>query len=173
MIVAVAKPPVSRQLVGLTSPIRARWLAPPGYRGSQCRPAPSARSPSCRGSPNACCPLHQLAYNLWWCWHADAVALFRRIDPDRFEQLDHSPIRLLTSTTQKRFEELATDDGLPRPSRPRLGRVPDLPVGTRPGSRNTHPDEPTCGSPTSRPSSASTNRCRFTPAASACWPATT
>jgi glycogen phosphorylase len=61
--------------------------------------------------PERLLPLHQLAYNLWWCWHADAVALFRRIDPDRFEQLDHSPIRLLTSTTQKRFEELASDEG--------------------------------------------------------------
>jgi starch phosphorylase len=55
--------------------------------------------------------LHELAYNLWWCWHADAVALFRRIDPDRFELLDHSPIRLLTTTEQKRFEELSADDG--------------------------------------------------------------
>jgi glycogen phosphorylase len=61
--------------------------------------------------PERLLPLHQLAYNLWWCWHADAVALFRRMDADRFEQLDHSPIRLLTSTSQKRFEELASDDG--------------------------------------------------------------
>src|SRR5947208_2718018 len=61
--------------------------------------------------PERLLSLHELAYNLWWCWHADAVALFRRIDADRFEQLDHSPIRLLTSTTQARFEELATDDG--------------------------------------------------------------
>jgi starch phosphorylase len=61
--------------------------------------------------PERLLPLHQLAYNLWWCWHADAVALFRRIDPERFEQLDHSPIRLLTSTTQVRFDELANDDG--------------------------------------------------------------
>src|SRR5215213_8702047 len=61
--------------------------------------------------PERLLPLHELAYNLWWCWHADAVALFRRIDPERFEQLDHSPIRLLTSTTQVRFEELASDDG--------------------------------------------------------------
>jgi len=37
--------------------------------------------------------------------------LFRRIDPDRFEQLDHSPIRLLTTTSQQRFEELADDEG--------------------------------------------------------------
>jgi glycogen phosphorylase len=56
-------------------------------------------------------PLQKLAYNLWWCWNADAVALFRRINPDLFEALDHSPIRLLTSTSQTRFEELAADDG--------------------------------------------------------------
>ena len=61
--------------------------------------------------PERLLSLHELAYNLWWCWHADAVALFRRIDPERFEQLDHSPIRLLTSTTQVRFDELANDDG--------------------------------------------------------------
>src|SRR5438552_12967630 len=56
-------------------------------------------------------PLHKLAYNLWWCWNADAVGLFRRINPDLFEALDHSPIRLLGSTEQGRFEELAGDDG--------------------------------------------------------------
>ncbi|MCZ2344437.1 MAG: alpha-glucan family phosphorylase [Bacteroidales bacterium] len=56
-------------------------------------------------------PLHKLAYNLWWCWNADAVALFRRINPDLFEALDHSPIRLLSSVEQSRFDELATDDG--------------------------------------------------------------
>ncbi|CAN5268970.1 glycosyltransferase family 1 protein [soil metagenome] len=56
-------------------------------------------------------PLQKLAYNLWWCWHADAVALFRRIDPDLFESLDHSPIRLLSATDVKTYEALATDDG--------------------------------------------------------------
>ena len=55
--------------------------------------------------------LHKLAYNLWWCWHADAVALFRRIDVEVFEALDHSPIRLLGVTDQSRFEELAKDEG--------------------------------------------------------------
>ncbi|MGL6097154.1 MAG: alpha-glucan family phosphorylase [Fimbriiglobus sp.] len=61
--------------------------------------------------PDRLQPLQKLAYNLWWCWHADAVALFRRIDPDLFEALDHSPVKLLTATEQSRFEELATDDG--------------------------------------------------------------
>jgi starch phosphorylase len=56
-------------------------------------------------------PLQKLAYNLWWCWNADAVALFRRVNPDLFEALDHSPIRLLGATEQSRFEQLENDDG--------------------------------------------------------------
>ena len=55
--------------------------------------------------------LNRLAYNLWWCWHSDAASLFRRINPDLFTALDHSPVRLLTSTAQERFEELARDSG--------------------------------------------------------------
>jgi starch phosphorylase len=61
--------------------------------------------------PDRLRPLQTLAYNLWWCWNADAVALFRRINPDLFEALDHSPIRLLGSTDQSRFEQLEGDDG--------------------------------------------------------------
>ena len=38
--------------------------------------------------------LQTLAYNLWWCWNADAVALFSKIAPKQFEELDHSPVRL-------------------------------------------------------------------------------
>src|SRR5882757_9818818 len=61
--------------------------------------------------PDRLRPLHTLAYNLWWCWNSDAVALFRRVNPDLFEALDHSPIRLLGATEQSRFEQLETDDG--------------------------------------------------------------
>src|SRR5262245_7594513 len=61
--------------------------------------------------PDRLQPLHTVAYNLWWSWNADAVALFRRINSDLFEALDHSPIRLLGATSQTRFEELAGDDG--------------------------------------------------------------
>ncbi|MEZ6142054.1 MAG: alpha-glucan family phosphorylase [Zavarzinella sp.] len=55
--------------------------------------------------------LDELAKNLWWSWHPEAVALFQRIDPDQFEQLDHSPIRLLGKVSTERFEELAKDRG--------------------------------------------------------------
>jgi starch phosphorylase len=61
--------------------------------------------------PDRLLPLHTLAYNLWWCWNPEAVDVFRRVNPDLFEALDHSPIRLLGATGQGRFEELAADDG--------------------------------------------------------------
>jgi starch phosphorylase len=56
-------------------------------------------------------PLHQLAYNMWWCWNHDAVELFSRIDVDLFKQVDHSPIRLLSGVPQSRIEELSRDEG--------------------------------------------------------------
>jgi glycogen phosphorylase len=55
--------------------------------------------------------LHRLAYNLWWCWNHDAIWLFRRIDEDRFVQLEHSPVKLLAQVGQDRLEQLAHDDG--------------------------------------------------------------
>lgn len=61
--------------------------------------------------PERLTALNRLAYNLWWCWHADAVALFRGIDPALFEKLDHSPVRLLASCAQARFDELTKDEG--------------------------------------------------------------
>ena len=61
--------------------------------------------------PDRLRPLQTLAYNLWWSWNADAVALFRRVNADLFEALDHSPIRLLGATDQTRYEQLERDDG--------------------------------------------------------------
>src|SRR5262245_13135624 len=55
--------------------------------------------------------LRDLAYNLWWTWNPDAVALFRRIDSDLYEKVENSPIRLLSETPQSRFEQLEQDDG--------------------------------------------------------------
>jgi starch phosphorylase len=56
-------------------------------------------------------PLHGLAYNLWWCWHHDAISLFRRVDPDLWERVEHSPVKLLSAVEQTRLEQLLDDDG--------------------------------------------------------------
>lgn len=46
--------------------------------------------------------LRRLCNNLWWCWDAEATALFASLDPERWEELGHNPIALL--------EELAHAD---------------------------------------------------------------
>jgi starch phosphorylase len=55
--------------------------------------------------------LQRIAYNLWWSWNHEAVALFRRIDDDHFEELGNSPVKLLSATDQGRFEQLLDDGG--------------------------------------------------------------
>jgi glycogen phosphorylase len=55
--------------------------------------------------------LQDLAYNLWWCWNHDAISLLRRIDEKKFEQAEHSPVRLLATVGQDRLEQLKADEG--------------------------------------------------------------
>src|SRR5262249_34859611 len=55
--------------------------------------------------------LHKLAYNLWLSWSHDGIALFRRIDVDLWEAVEHSPVKLLGTVSQARLEELLHADG--------------------------------------------------------------
>src|ERR1700693_5352832 len=55
--------------------------------------------------------LQKLAYNLWWCWNQDAISLFRRIDDDFWEVVEHSPVKLRGRGAQARFEQLVQGDG--------------------------------------------------------------
>src|SRR5437016_592857 len=55
--------------------------------------------------------LQKLAYNLWWCWNHEAVALFRRVNSERIDAVANSPVKLLGATDQSRLEELLRDDG--------------------------------------------------------------
>ncbi len=54
--------------------------------------------------------LEALSRNLWWSWKQDAIELFRRIDPQLWEESERNPIVFLTRISQVRFEELAKDD---------------------------------------------------------------
>src|SRR6516165_3161319 len=55
--------------------------------------------------------LQKLAYNMWWCWNHEASALFRRMDVEAWEALDHSPVKLLGALDPSRAEVLLHDDG--------------------------------------------------------------
>ncbi|HVC80317.1 MAG TPA: alpha-glucan family phosphorylase [Chloroflexota bacterium] len=53
--------------------------------------------------------LRELAYNLWWTWQPDAVALFRDLDPAQWDATEHRPLAALARVTPDRWAELARD----------------------------------------------------------------
>ena len=53
--------------------------------------------------------LRELAYNMWWSWHADALGLFRRLEPDLWNDVGQNPVRLLAHLAQKRLDQAASD----------------------------------------------------------------
>ncbi len=60
--------------------------------------------------PDAISFLEVLARNLWWCWHLNAIELFRRINPKLWIKSGRNPLQFLTLISQDRLAELATDD---------------------------------------------------------------
>lgn len=58
--------------------------------------------------------LEELAGNLWWSWHFDAIELFRRINPQMWRESGHNPLVFLSRLRQKRLETLAEDEAFLR-----------------------------------------------------------
>ncbi len=59
--------------------------------------------------PPALSRLVDIAYNLWWVWNSDAFELFRRMDHDTWDAVNHNPIIFLGVLSTERLEELAHD----------------------------------------------------------------
>lgn len=53
--------------------------------------------------------LHELAYNLRWAWDHESIALFRRLDPELWEQTAHNPVWMLGLLSQERLMSLVGD----------------------------------------------------------------
>lgn len=60
--------------------------------------------------PEPLAPLKDLAYNIWWCWNPEAIALWRRLDPVKWEETYHNPVRMLGAISQERLEAKAKDE---------------------------------------------------------------
>src|SRR6266550_3703592 len=52
--------------------------------------------------------LWSLARNLWWSWDHDSTSLFLDLAPDRWMQLNHNPIALLSSLKLAEIDKRAT-----------------------------------------------------------------
>ena len=61
--------------------------------------------------PESLQPLVELANNLWWMWHPDAVDLFRRLDRKLWEDVYHNPVRLLGQLDQLKLQAASHDQG--------------------------------------------------------------
>ena len=59
--------------------------------------------------PEPIARLHELAYNLWWTWNPDAVALYASLDPALWDRVEHSAVRLLSEVKSETLERRATD----------------------------------------------------------------
>jgi glycogen phosphorylase len=53
--------------------------------------------------------LPEIAYNLVWSWDHTLRALFRRLDPLLWKEVNHNPIQLLGRITQEKLDRAATD----------------------------------------------------------------
>jgi glycogen phosphorylase len=55
--------------------------------------------------------LKKLAYNFRWTWHHGTRDLYREIDRQLWEDVDHNPVQLLARLPQARIQKLAKDAG--------------------------------------------------------------
>lgn len=56
--------------------------------------------------------LHQLAWNLWWTWQPDVVAIFRDLDPVLWRQQNHNPIAFLAALPAEQINQRADEIAL-------------------------------------------------------------
>ncbi|SFD48922.1 starch phosphorylase [Streptomyces aidingensis] len=64
--------------------------------------------------PETLRPLHELALNLRWSWHAETRELLRSVDPEGWEAAGGDPVRMLSTVSAGRLSELAGDRGFLR-----------------------------------------------------------
>lgn len=61
--------------------------------------------------PDSLRDLKALAGNLYWSWNDDIIDLFKRVDPQLWEDCGHNPVKLLGTVPQSRLEDLAQNEG--------------------------------------------------------------
>ena len=53
--------------------------------------------------------LDELAHNLWWAWNYEAREMWRSLDEDLYEEVNHNPVLLLERLSYHRKEEIVQD----------------------------------------------------------------
>lgn len=63
--------------------------------------------PALPGLPERISRLSELAFNLWWSWHADARSLFRNLDRTLWNNTNHNPVQMLQKIDGERLLKAA------------------------------------------------------------------
>ena len=53
--------------------------------------------------------LTELSGNLWWSWQPEVAEIFRQLDPQRWTEVSHNPVRLLKDFSPESLDERATE----------------------------------------------------------------
>ena len=53
--------------------------------------------------------LADLAYNYWWSWSSDRIAIFQNINPEEWQRCGHNPVALLEAVSYDRLTQVAED----------------------------------------------------------------
>ena len=53
--------------------------------------------------------LERLSWNYWWSWSSDGAGVFRDLDAELWDEIEHNPRLLLTKVSEYRLAEMATD----------------------------------------------------------------
>lgn len=59
--------------------------------------------------PKALSRLEELAFNMRFAWDHETIAVFRRLDPEIWEEVYHNPIKMLGMVSQERLKEVQND----------------------------------------------------------------
>ncbi|MBV8302245.1 MAG: alpha-glucan family phosphorylase [Candidatus Dormibacteraeota bacterium] len=62
--------------------------------------------------PEPLAPLAEIAYNYRWSWMPEGQGVFAAIDPERWEWINHNPIRLLQETSTAALRRAAANEPL-------------------------------------------------------------
>jgi starch phosphorylase len=59
--------------------------------------------------PKALSRLQELAYNMRFAWDHETIALFRRLDPELWEEVYHNPVKMLGHISQEKLDAAKSD----------------------------------------------------------------
>ncbi|HUV14770.1 MAG TPA: DUF3417 domain-containing protein, partial [Acidobacteriota bacterium] len=65
--------------------------------------------PSFEHIPERIRRLGELAYNVWWCWNAEARHLFRTLDRATWRRTEQNPVRILQEISSQLLEAASRD----------------------------------------------------------------